>query len=239
LNIRCLTVDDEPLALNLVSGYVERTPFLELAGRCNSAVEALRKVSEEPIDLLFLDIQMPDLSGIEFAQAMQKGPKVIFTTAFEQFALAGFRLEALDYLLKPFNYTDFLRSANKAREYFDLVQKATQPVTVPGELEYLFVKSGYDLIRIRFDDIRYISGLKDYVKIFAATSQPVLSLLSLKSLEDNLPPDRFMRVHRSYIVALDKIVSVSNHRIMIDQEYIPIGEQYKDAFYRFLEGRMP
>lgn len=237
MKIRCLTIDDEPLALNLVASYVERTPFLELAGKCNSAHQALEILSEEDIDLLFMDIQMPDLTGIEFARAIDKGPKIIFTTAFEQYALEGFKLDALDYLLKPFSYQDFLRSANKAREYFDLLQKAAQSDMVQHEQDYLFVKSEYKLIRIKFDDILYVEGLKDYVKIHLQhTNKPVLSLLSLKNLEGKMPSGRFMRVHRSFIVALDKINAVSNNIIMIANAHIPVGEMYKEDFYKFLEG---
>jgi DNA-binding LytR/AlgR family response regulator len=238
LRIKCLTIDDEPLALNLVSSYVERTPFLELAGKCNSAQQALERMNEEDVDLLFMDIQMPDLTGIEFARAMDKGPKIIFTTAFEQYALEGFKLDAMDYLLKPFNYQDFLRSANKAKEHFELVHKASQPEQVQTEHDFLFVKSEYKLIKIKFESILYIEGLKDYVKIMlVGTNKPILSLLSLKNLEGKIPTDRFMRVHRSYIVALDKISAISNNVIIINNTNIPVGEMYKDDFYKFLERR--
>ncbi|QHT67835.1 response regulator transcription factor [Rhodocytophaga rosea] len=238
MKIRCLTIDDEPLALNLVSSYVERTPFLELAGKCNSAQQALERMNEEVIDLLFMDIQMPDLTGIEFARAMDKGPKIIFTTAFEQYALEGFKLDAMDYLLKPFNYQDFLRSANKAKEHFELVHKAAQSEQVHTEHDFLFVKSEYKLIKIKFESILYIEGLKDYVKILlVGANKPILSLLSLKNLEGKIPTDRFMRVHRSYIVALDKISAISNNVIIINNTNIPVGEMYKDDFYKFLERR--
>lgn len=238
MKIRCLTIDDEPLALNLVSSYVERTPFLELAGKCNSAQQAMEKMNEDEIDLLFMDIQMPDLTGIEFARAMDKGPKIIFTTAFEQYALEGFKLDAMDYLLKPFNYQDFLKSANKAKEHFELVHKATHSEHVQAEHDFLFVKSEYKLIKIKFDSILYIEGLKDYVKIMlVGANKPILSLLSLKNLEGKIPTDRFMRVHRSYIIALDKISAISNNVIIINNTNIPVGEMYKDDFYRFLERR--
>lgn len=237
MKIKCITIDDEPLALNLVSSYVERTPFLELAGKCSSAQQALEIVSEENIDLLFMDIQMPDLTGIEFARTMDKGPKIIFTTAFEQYALEGFKLDALDYLLKPFNYQDFLRSANKAREHFDLVHKAALSDEVPSEQDYLFVKSEYKLIRVKYDEVLYVEGLKDYVKIhLQSENKPILSLLSLKNLEGKMPEGRFMRVHRSFIVALDKISAVSNNVIMIKNNNIPVGDMYKEDFYKFLEG---
>lgn len=238
MKIKCLTIDDEPLALNLVSGYVERTPFLELVGKCNSARQALEKLNETDVSLLFMDIQMPDLTGIEFARALDKGPKIIFTTAFEQYALEGFKLDALDYLLKPFNYQDFLRSANKAKELFELLHKAAHSEAPHMDQDYLFVKSEYKLIRIKFEHILYIEGLKDYVKIVLASStKPILSLLSLKNLEGKIPASLFRRVHRSYIINLDKISAISNNSIIINTTHIPIGEMYKEEFTRFLEGR--
>lgn len=241
--LRCIAVDDEPLALGLVCAFIEKTPFLSLAGRYSSAVEALQGLSEQDIDLLFLDIQMPDLTGIELARVLDKsgkqGPRIVFTTAFNHFALEGFRVDALDYLLKPFNYEEFLRAASKAQTYFDLVRKAESGMTAPPPVvvdsapreEYLFLKVEYQLVRVAYDDILYIEGLKDYVKVHLKNDpKPLLSLTSLKNLEEKLPPQRFMRVHRSYIVGLDKIGSITRTSIQIGDATIPVSDQYKEIF---------
>ncbi|GHB54456.1 LytR/AlgR family response regulator transcription factor [Persicitalea jodogahamensis] len=247
--LNCIAVDDEPLALGLVCAFIEKTPFLNLVGRYSSAVEALQGLHEGEVDVLFLDIQMPDLTGIELARVLEKSagpagitgssaPRIIFTTAFNHFALEGFRVDALDYLLKPFNYEEFLRAASKARAYFDLVKKAEVspgPVVnsshaVPPE-EYLFLRVEYQLVRVAYADILYIEGLKDYVKVhLKKESKPLLSLTSLKSLEEKLPAHRFMRVHRSYIVGLEKIEAISKTSIQIGGTLVPVSDQYKEAF---------
>lgn len=246
--LNCIAVDDEPLALGLVSAFVEQTPFLKLAGRFSSAVEALRAIHSQKIDLLFLDIQMPDLNGIELARVLDnsKGnkPRIVFTTAYNQFALEGYRVDALDYLLKPFNYEEFLHAATKALAYAELVEKsnaaptavaAAPPAEERIEEEYLFLKVEYQLVRIALNDILYIEGLKDYVKVWLKSAEkPVLSLTSLKSLEEKLPSKRFMRVHRSFIVSLDKINSITRNALQIGKINIAVGDQYKEAFSQFL-----
>ncbi len=238
--IQCIAVDDEPLALGLVCAFIEKTPFLKLVGRFSSAVEALQAIHQLDIDLIFLDIQMPDLTGIELARVIEssgtQGPRIIFTTAFNQFALDGFRVDALDYLLKPFNYEEFLRAASKGKAYVELLQKAasTPAVAEPKE-EYLFLKVEYQLVRIAYDDILYVEGLKDYVKvILKSDTKPTLSLTSLKALEEKLPSSKFMRVHRSFIVNLDKIGAVTRNTIQIGTITIPVSDQYKEAFSQFL-----
>jgi two-component system response regulator LytT len=239
--LRCLAVDDEPLALGLVCSFIEKTPFLELAGKFSSAVDALKVIGESAADLIFLDIQMPDLTGIELARVIEKTPgkmpRIIFTTAFNQFALEGFKVDALDYLLKPFNYEEFLKAASKAKSYFELVQRAEEPAGIAAQPreEYLFLKVEYQLVRVAYHDILYIEGLKDYVKVhLQSTSKPLLSLTSLKSLEERLPSSRFMRVHRSFIVNLDKISSVTRSNIQIGADPVPVSEQYKEAFNDYL-----
>ncbi len=234
MTIRCLLVDDEPLALDLLEGYVGKTPSLILAGRCSSAFQALELLETTEVDLMFLDIQMPGLSGMEFMRSLQNAPKVIFTTAFEQYALEGFKVDALDYLLKPISYPEFLNSANKARRWFELSDKpATKEVR-----NSIFVKADYKLVQIEFNYILYIEGLKDYVKFYLdGTDKPVLSLMSMKSLEENLPGDRFMRVHRSFIVNLDKIKTIERNRIIFGKEYIPVSDNYKDKFQQFVNER--
>ncbi|GAB2785061.1 LytTR family DNA-binding domain-containing protein [Rhabdobacter roseus] len=236
--LNCIAVDDEPLALGLVCAFIEKTPFLRLVGRYASAVEALQALHQEQVDLIFLDIQMPDLTGIELARvldnAAEKSPRIIFTTAFNHFALEGFRVDALDYLLKPFNYEEFLRAATKGKAYFELVHRAAPAAADPKE-EYLFLKVEYQLVRVAFADILYIEGLKDYVKVHLKSDQkPVLSLTSLKALEEKLPTTHFMRVHRSFIVNLDKIAAVTRNSIQIDHSTIPVSDQYKETFNEYL-----
>lgn len=249
MTINCIAVDDEPLALGLVCSFIEQTPFLNLVGRYSSAVEALRAIHSQKVDVLFLDIQMPDLNGIELARVLDNSktnkPRIIFTTAYNQFALEGYRVDALDYLLKPFNYEEFLNAAHKALAYAQLVEKsnaAPAAVAVPAaaveeriEDEYLFLKVEYQLVRLALNDILYIEGLKDYVKVWLQSAEkPVLSLTSLKSLEEKLPAKRFMRVHRSFIVSLDKINSITRNALQIGKINITVGDQYKEAFSKFL-----
>ena len=242
MTLNCIAVDDEPLALGLVSLFIEQTPFLNLTGKYSSAVEALKILHTETVDLIFLDIQMPDLNGIELARVLDgragRKPRIIFTTAYNQFALEGYKVDALDYLLKPFNYEEFLKAANKALAYQQLIIQAEAiPVNAEPREEnrYVFLRVEYQLIKINLDDIIYIEGLKDYVKVWlTGKDKALLSLTSLKALEDKLPPRRFMRVHRSFIVSLDKIHSVARNAIQIGGVYIAIGDQYKDTFNNFL-----
>ncbi|KAA0990001.1 LytR/AlgR family response regulator transcription factor [Dyadobacter aurulentus] len=237
--LKCIAVDDEPLALGLVCAFIEKTPFLSLTGRYSSAVEALQIIHNQQIDLIFLDIQMPDLTGIELARVIEKAggraPRIIFTTAFNQYALDGFRVDAIDYLLKPFNYEEFLRAASKAQAYAELLQKASSAGSVENKDEYLFLKVEYQLVRIAYDEILYMEGLKDYVKVHLKSDpKPTLSLTSLKALEEKLPASRFMRVHRSFIVNLDKISAVTKNTIQIGAITIPVSDQYKENFNQFL-----
>ncbi|WP_031529791.1 LytR/AlgR family response regulator transcription factor [Dyadobacter crusticola] len=237
--LQCIAVDDEPLALGLVCAFIEKTPFLSLTGKYSSAVEALQVIHNQQIDVIFLDIQMPDLTGIELARVIEKAggraPRIIFTTAFNQYALDGFRVDALDYLLKPFNYEEFLRAASKAQAYAELLQKASSAGSVENKDEYLFLKVEYQLVRISYDDIMYTEGLKDYVKVHLKSDpKPILSLTSLKALEEKLPASKFMRVHRSFIVNLDKISAVTKNTIQIGAITIPVSDQYKESFSQFL-----
>lgn len=232
--INTIAVDDEPLALGLVSGYIEKTTGLKLSGRFDNPLDAAAFLSSNLVDLVFIDIQMPDLTGIEFTRSMEKGPKVIFTTAFEKYALEGYRLEIVDYLMKPFSYDEFLAAVNKARKLISLERQATS--NVEADNRFLFLKSDYKIRRINFNDILYIEGLKDYVKVFIQNNpKPVLSLTSLKLLETKLPSERFMRVHRSFIVNLEKIETIDRSRIVFGKEYIPVGDQYKEKFQDFLD----
>lgn len=232
--LRVLAIDDEPLALQLVCGYIEKTTGLELAGRFDNPLDASDFLKENKADLIFVDIQMPDLTGIEFTRLLEKGPKVIFTTAYEKYALEGYKLEVVDYLLKPFSYEEFLKAVQKAERLIGLEEKVLKDVEANDQ--FLFLKSDYKIKRINFNDILYVEGLKDYVKVFTVNNpKPVLSLTSLKLLETKLPEKKFMRVHRSFIVNLEKIDTIERSRIVFGKEYIPIGDQYKDKFQEFLD----
>jgi len=233
MKIRCLIVDDEPPALDLLEGYVKKTPFLELAGRCNSAFEALKALEAEPVDLLFLDIQMPELNGLQLSRSLGGEQRVIFTTAFEQYALEGFKADALDYLLKPFSYEEFLQAAGKARAWFELKSRAGAPREEKGQS--IFVKSDYKLVRIDLDDILYIEGLKDYAKIYLeGRERPVMTIRSMISLEEQLPAESFLRVHRSFIVNLAKVKTIERNRIVFGKTYIPVSEKYQERFREFV-----
>jgi two-component system, LytTR family, response regulator LytT len=231
--IRTIAIDDEPLALQLVCGYVKKTPFLELTASFDNPLNAIEFIENNPIDLIFLDIQMPDLTGTSFVRAFNCGAKIIFATAYEKYALEGFKLDVVDYLLKPFSYEEFLVAAQKAKKLFDLEQKAD---IVNANNDFLFLKSDYKIRRINFDDILYIEGLKDYVKVFLKNEpKPILSLSSLKILETKLPESRFMRIHRSFIVNLQKINTIERSRIIFGNVFIPVGDQYKEKFQEFMD----
>jgi two-component system, LytTR family, response regulator LytT len=232
--IKTIAIDDEPLALKLVKGYIEKTPFLELVGTFDNPLSAMEFLNDNPVQLIFLDIQMPDLTGTEFARTLQSNSKIIFTTAYEKFALEGFRLEAVDYLLKPFGYEDFFVAAQKARKLIDLEEKSR--TQIESNNEFLFLKSEYKIRRIDFNDIIYIEGLKDYIKVFLINEpKAILSLSTLKSIESKLPDSKFMRVHRSFIVNLKRIHTIDRARIVFGEVYIPISEQYKEKFQKFLD----
>ncbi|MEZ5106652.1 MAG: LytTR family DNA-binding domain-containing protein [Draconibacterium sp.] len=233
--IRTIAIDDEPLALQLVSGYISKTPFLEMLEVFDNPIDAMEFLNENPVDLIFLDIQMPDLTGIEFTRILENRPKIIFTTAYANYALEGFKLEAVDYLLKPFSYEEFLKAARKAERLIKLEQ-AEQKEIIEANNEFLFLKSEYKIRRINFNDIKYIEGLKDYVKVYLQNEvKPILSINSLKALEAKLPESKFMRVHRSYIVNLEKIDTIERSRIVFGKTYIPVSEQYKEKFQQFLD----
>jgi len=235
MSLRCLAIDDEPLALNQMCAYIKQTPFLELLGGYKDAMVALEKIHGWQPDLLFVDINMPRLNGMDLVRSLHHPYRVIFTTAYDQYALEGFRVDAVDYLLKPISYPDFLKAANKAKKLYDAGSNSTPEIS-QGNDDGLFVKSEYRVIRIRFNEIKYIESMREYVRIHLTDGQPVTTLLSMKALEEKLPPVQFMRVHRSYIVNLHKINVIERNRIVFDKEvYIPISEQYKEAFQQFVE----
>lgn len=236
--LTCAIIDDEPLALGLLESYVKKTPFLNLCGLYSSAIEAMKALPDHPVDLLFLDIQMPDLNGLEFSRMVPESTRIVFTTAFGQYALDGYRVNALDYLLKPISYADFTEAVNKAIQWFELKQKAEEdPLgnTAGKELEYIYVKSDYKLIQVELDKILFIEGLKDYIKIHLEyMARPILSLTSLKSMEEKLPAERFIRVHRSFIVQKQKIKIIEKGRIIFGKNYIPVSDSYKQELQNYV-----
>ena len=242
--LNCAIVDDEPLALNLLESYVKKTPFLNLVGKYSSAVQAMKGLPDLNVNLLFLDIQMPELNGMEYSKMVDSHTKIVFTTAFSQYAVDGYRVNALDYLLKPISYADFIEAANKALQWFSLTQEKASPkpeasASFPEkEIDSIYVKSDYKLIQIELDKILYIEGLKDYIKIYTEDlPKPILSLMSLKAMEEALPAGRFMRVHRSYIIQKDKIRVIDRNRIVFGKTYIPISDSYKKEFQEYLGKR--
>lgn len=230
--IRCITVDDEPHALRQMAEYIQRTPYLELVGKFENPILALLFLQENEIDLMFVDINMPDLNGMDFVKSLSNPPIIIFTTAYSEYALEGFKVNAIDYLLKPIDYGDFLKAANKARERFNIKEDVVSQVKIDDN--FLFIKSEYKILRINFSEIIYIESMQEYIRINIENQSPVMSLMSLKKIESFLPNQLFMRVHRSYIVNLKKITMIERNRIVFDKVYIPISEQYKIQFQDFL-----
>ncbi|PAW95125.1 DNA-binding response regulator [Mucilaginibacter sp. MD40] len=247
MRINCIAVDDEPVALKLVTSYIEQTPFLHLMATYTNAIEALKAIHEQPdLQLLFLDIRMADLSGVELARIIEqtgrnKSLRVIFTTAYDQYALEGFKVDALDYLLKPFSFVDFTKSATKAFEYFKLLKNTSVNAgSIPAqqniEKNYIYLKVDYQLVKIQITDILYIEGLKDYVKIFLKNQdKPLLTLISLKNLEERLAASGFIRIHRSFIVAKNAVTAVTKNTLQIGELTIPVTDQYKEAFSEFIK----
>ena len=222
--INCAIIDDEPLAAGLLKSYATKTPFLNLVGTYGSALEAMKELRDNPVQLLFLDIQMPELSGIEFAKILPAETKIIFTTAFQQYAIEGYKVSALDYLMKPNSYDDFLKAANKALDWFSTSQRHVSTV----HDRFMFVKSDYKLIRVSLDDILYIEGLKDYVRFYLEDGTKIMSLMNMKKLEDYLPHPEFLRTHRSYIVHMPKSRQIDRLRIVFGDTFIPISDSYKE-----------
>ena len=233
-NIKCVIIDDEPLALNVLEGYIKQTPFLELAEKFTNPVKAFNYLNDNEADLIFVDIQMPDLSGLDIVAKLRNKPSLIFTTAYSEYAMEGFRADAIDYLLKPIDYPDFLKAVNKAKEWIFAIKG--KDIDVQSNKDFLFIKSEYKIIRINFKEIIYVQGMSEYVKIHLTNSKPIMSLLSLKSLEAQLPEDMFMRVHKSYIVNLQKINVIERNEIVYDDgTIIPVSLQYKAKFQEFVE----
>lgn len=257
--MKCAIVDDEPLALSLLESYIRKTPMLELSGQYASAVEAMGGLCKQPVDLLFLDIQMPELSGLDLSKMLDTShTRIVFTTAFSQYAVDGYKVNALDYLLKPISYTDFIAAVSRAQQWFASVGQYVKneenlpnnpsPGSVPEAspkreennlVDYIFIKSDYKILRIRFSDILYIEGLKDYVKIHLVnTSKPVLSLMSMRSLETALPSKHFFRIHRSYIVNIDKVSVFERGQIVFGDKHLPVSDSYREQLQQYINARL-
>ena len=231
--ITCIAVDDEPLALRQIVSYIEQTPFLQLIGKFTNALEVSSFLKENPVDLLFLDIHMSDLNGLELAKTLVNPPRIIFTTAYSEHAIEGYKVNAIDYLLKPIEYVDFLLASNKASETINKERQFTTQVKKKDD--FLFIKSGQQHIRIHFKDIKYLEAQKEYVSINLVHGEPVRTLLRLKNIEEILPKEHFMRIHRSFIVNLNHIVTVERNRIIYSQkEFIVVSDTYQEAFKTFL-----
>jgi DNA-binding LytR/AlgR family response regulator len=229
--MNCIAVDDEPLALNLIEDNIKRIPFLNLVKKCKNAATAFDICNSEKIDLIFMDIEMPDISGIEFIRSLKNKPMVIFITAYEKYALEGFELDVIDYLLKPASFDRFLKAVNKANEYFSFVNSKIQPSEKYELIQnYIFVKSDHKIIKIEVNDILYIEGLKDYVKIYTG-GKPIFTLMSLKYLEEKLSPGQFIRIHRSFIINLSKIDYIGKSKVNICEESIPISNFYRNRLF--------
>ncbi|RZJ63376.1 MAG: response regulator transcription factor [Flavobacterium sp.] len=241
-----IAVDDEPLALNLITSYISQTPSLDLKGKFTNAVDALKYIHENPVDVVFLDIRMNDLSGIELAKVLNEyrnngNLRVIFTTAYDQYALESYKVEALDYLMKPFSYADFAKSVTKAVKYYELLKGVSGSTeiakeTLSDETEYIYLKVEYQMVRVDVSDILYVESDKDYVKVFVKNeAKPITSLTSLKSVEEKLPKSKFMRIHRSFIVALDKIKAATKGTVEVSGRSIPVTDQYRDNYADFFK----
>lgn len=230
--LTCAIIDDEPLAAELLESYAKKTPELHLVGVYGSAVEAMKELRNNPVDLLFLDIQMPELSGMEFAGILPKKTKIIFTTAFDRYAIDGYKVNAADYLMKPISYDSFVLSVNRVLERCKVVDRQ-DVMSADG---FVYVKSEYKLVKINFVDILYIEGVKDYVKIyFRDRRKPVMSLMNMKKLEDYLPKSQFMRVHRSFIVNMSVADMIDRGRIVAGDTFIPVSESYKEQVQEYID----
>lgn len=226
--IKCLAIDDEPLALKQLAAYLKKVPFFELVDWCQSALEAMAVLEEQEIDVIFIDINMPDLNGLDFVRSLQKPPMVVFTTAYQEYAIEGYKVDAIDYLLKPFGMGDVLRAADKVKRQYDLLHTAS--LSPLDEDEALFLKTEYKVVRILISHIIYIEGMSEYLRIhLTGQSKPIVVLLSMKKMEERLGETDFMRIHKSFIINLHHLSEINRSRVVLDMEKeIPIGDSYRD-----------
>ncbi len=236
--MNCIAIDDEPLAINVIKDFCNKIDYINLLATFNSAVEAVKLLNQSTVDLIFLDIQMPHISGLEFIKSLPNPPLVIFTTAFSEHALQGFELNAIDYLVKPIPFDRFFKAINKAYELYNLRKKSQETIIIPENIveqpaDYIMIKVEYSTVKVEFKDILYIEGLKDYVKIYAGP-RPMLTKSTMKNIEEKLPSNKFIRIHKSFIVSISNIQVIENNRVVMGEKRLPIGEQYKEAFYNLL-----
>lgn len=232
--IRCITIDDAPLALAQLNDFVSRVPFLELEGSASNAFEAMELLAKHKVDLIYTDIDMPDLSGLDFVKSLNQKPMIIFSTAYSEYAIEGYKIEAIDYLLKPYSFNEFLKSANKALEYFEF-KKHSDTTPTKEKFTHIFIKADYKIINVALENIQFIQSQSDYVKFFIEGSKPLMSLMSMKSLEELLHNTNIIRVHRSYFINIKKINYVANQVIRIGSHEIPLGDFYKAAFLECIQ----
>ncbi len=242
--IKCIAIDDEPLALKKLVTYIKKIPYLELVAQCHSAIEAQRILQDQEVDAIFLDINMPDLNGMDFAKSMKpdhsKGPLMVFTTAYSEYAIEGYKANAVGYLLKPYGFDEFEAAALKVKEIMDIRQQVVTEVSTDSSDDVIYVKSDYKIVRIAIDNIRYIEAMSEYLKISCDDKEKsVIVLLSMKKIEEHLPSSKFMRIHRSFIINLNKISEVKkNHVVMEGDTSLPIGDNYKDVFMNYLNKKI-
>jgi DNA-binding LytR/AlgR family response regulator len=235
-----LAIDDEPLALQQIAAYIGKVPFLELAAQCQSALEAHQFLQNDTVDVIFCDINMPDLNGMDFIKALVAPPLVVFTTAYAEYAVEGFKVNAVDYLLKPFGLQDFMRAANRVRERLEgttaSAPASSTPVASDSDTDTIFLKTDYRIVKVAISDIRYVEAMSEYLKVWIeGDTKPIITLLSMKKMEERLPQN-FMRIHRSYIINLTKILEVNKNRVIMDRDtYLPIGDMYKETFQNYLD----
>ena len=254
--IRCMAIDDEPLALQQIAAYIGKVPFLELAAQCQSAVEARQFLENDTVDAIFCDINMPDLNGMDFVKSLTAPPLIVFTTAYAEYAVEGFKVAAVDYLLKPFGLQDFQRAANRLRERLENATSSANNTTASpattaassasatvvsgsaADNDVLFLKTEYRIVKISISDIRYVEAMSEYLKVHLKSQpKPIVTLLSMKKMEERLPAN-FMRIHRSYIINLDAIQEVNKNRVIMDAEtYLPVGDNYKETFQHYLDAK--
>ena len=235
--IKCLCIDDEPLALHQLAAYIKKIPYFELVGECQSALDAKNIMENDMIDAIFIDINMPDLNGMDFVRSLAAPPIVVFTTAYSEYAVEGYKVDAADYLLKPFGFDDFKRAAMKVKKQYDLQNSQPVMVSSPDEDDALFLKTDYKVVRVHVSDITYVEGMSEYLKIHLINRKPLVVLLSMKKIEERLP-NYFMRIHRSYIINLKCIQEVNKNRVILDADTnLPIGDLYREAFNEYLNSK--
>lgn len=239
MQIKCLAIDDEPLALLQLKSLIEKTPFLQLVAACDGAIEAYNVLNQNEVDVIFVDINMPDLNGLDFVRSLANPPLVVFTTAYSQYAVEGFKVNAIDYLLKPFGMPEFVKSAEKVRRQYELMHQGQQELTPETPANgTLFVKCDYRTIRINVSDIKHVESMSEYLRIHLDNGEKLMTLMSMKRLDEMLPPKDFIRVHRCYIVNMNKVKEISKMRILIDADtYLPISDMYKDAVMTYINQR--